>query len=373
MKFCFFGEISESLKGHTKGGGELQVALLAKALALKGHEVVIVDPCSSESFITDEGIKLINLPDWNKGIRGLRLFFNRIPALRKLLISQKADYYYVRMRSYLHLIPYRAARKNGSKFILGIACDLDVLSFRKKFNYEYKTNFNLFKFLTIHIPGDIAHSFLLRNSDYDILQHSGQSFGSSRLKSNQFVFPNIMEQSNVPWVSNPSGDYFLFAGTLTMLKGADNLLKLINIVNDSIPIMVVGLPWGEKPEKIYEELKKKKNVTLKGRKNHKETLELISNAKALINTSYYEGFSNVFLEAWATGVPVISLNVNPGDVLNKYNLGICCGGDLHRMKQCIESDETATLDKSKLISYVSEFHNFDTAADRFLNILNNSS
>ncbi len=67
MKFCFIGDFSGALKGRTPGGGQLQVALLAKALALKGHEVVIVDPGSSESFITAEGIKLINVPDWNKG------------------------------------------------------------------------------------------------------------------------------------------------------------------------------------------------------------------------------------------------------------------------------------------------------------------
>ena len=137
--------------------------------------------------------------------------------------------------------------------------------------------------------------------------------------------------------------------------------------------MIVGLPHGEKPKNIFKELMKKKNIILIGRKSRKETLELISNARALINTSYYEGFSNTFLEAWAAGVPVISLNVNPGNVLEKYHLGICCEGDLNRMKQSIESDGTATFDKRNSVYYVSEFHNFETAADRFLKILNNAS
>jgi hypothetical protein len=30
--------------------------------------------------------------------------------------------------------------------------------------------------------------------------------------------------------------------------------------------------------------------------------------------------SQIFLEAWATGVPVISLNVNPGEVFTRYEL-----------------------------------------------------
>jgi hypothetical protein len=110
MKFCFFGNISNSLQGQTKGGGELQIALLAKALVLKGHEVVIIDPYASESFVTEEGIQLVNVPAWNKGVRGIRLFQYRIPALYKLLKAQMADYYYVRMRSYMHLITYKAAK-----------------------------------------------------------------------------------------------------------------------------------------------------------------------------------------------------------------------------------------------------------------------
>ena len=66
MKFCFFGNIAGALKGKTEGGAELQISLLARALALKGHEVVIIDPYSSESFVSQEGIRLINVPDWNK-------------------------------------------------------------------------------------------------------------------------------------------------------------------------------------------------------------------------------------------------------------------------------------------------------------------
>lgn len=96
---------------------------------------------------------------------------------------------------------------------------------------------------------------------------------------------------------------------------------------------------------------------------------MISNAKALINTSYYEGFPNIYLEAWGTGVPVISLTVNPGDIFNKYKLGICCNGDLNRMKLCIEANETNRFHKDELRAYVEKFHDFSTAAGRFLNMI----
>lgn len=373
MKFCFWGNISGALLGNNPGGGELQVALLAKALALKGHEVVIIDPYSNKSFVTTEGVNLVHIPEWNRGIKGFRLFWNRIPALWKILLKQKADYYYVRMRSFMHLIPYWVAKKNKSKFIVGIASDIDVMGFRKKFKYSYKNNYNILRILFVNVPNDIVFRYLLKKSDYVMLQHSGQHFGNSILRKHQFIFRNIIKTDFTHWGGNESKRYYLYVGSLTMLKGADNLLNLVNNVENLTPFKIVGLPRGKKPEKIFQELGNKKNVELEGWKSHDETLSLISGAKALINTSYYEGFSNAFLEAWSLGVPVISLNVNPGEIINNYGLGICCNGDIKEMRQIIESNSVESFDKNVMISYVSKFHSFDTAANRFSEILNNAS
>ena len=371
MKFCFFGNISGALRGQTPGGGELQVCLLAKALALKGHDVVVIDPSAEDSFVTNEGVKIINMPRWNKGIKGIRLFSYRIPTLWKTLVQQNADYYYVRMRVYLHLISYLAAKKIKGKFIVGLAHDLDVLSFGTKFKYEYGPKFNLLKFLTVVIPNDLVFKYVLKRSDYITLQHSGQELKSNSIRGKASVFPNIFDNKNLPVVQNPSRDYFIHVGTLTILKGAGHLFELIKSLDKKNTIVIVGKPKDKKSERIYEQLGKMENVILKGSLEHRETIRLIANATALISTSNSEGFPNIFLEAWATGVPVISLKVNPGDVINKYGLGICCDGDLGKMKASIEKNETRSIDKEKLKSYVSEFHDFSTAADRFLSIINN--
>lgn len=372
MKFCFLGNFAGALKGYTPGGGELQVALLAKALALKGHEVVIIAPGSKESFITAEGVKLISVPDWDKGLRGIRLFLHRIPQLKKMLIEQNADYYYVRMRSYIHLLAFRAAKKTKGKFIVATAHDLDVSDFFKKFKYGYKPKFNLFRLLTINLPNDLVFNYLLKNADYIILQHSGQRTNLSSSKGKVVIFPNIFNFNNIVPVESSGQDYFIHPGALNILKGTQNLFNLINVLDKNIPVVIVGQATDKKSEKLYEQLKKIKNVVLKGRLNHKDTIQLIANAKALINTSNMEGFPNIFLEAWASGVPVISLNVNPGNVFDKYPLGIYCEGDLNKMKESIELFKKDSFKKEQLISYVKEFHDFTTAGDRFLDIINNS-
>lgn len=370
MKFCFWGNnIVNALNGKTSGGGELQIALLSKALAKAGHDVVIIDPYSIKSFTTDEGIKLVNVPNWNKGWRGIRLFWYRIPELYKLFKEQNADYYYGRMRTYLHIIPYLAARKIKKKFILALASDIDVLSLWGKYKYEYKSSFNFFRYAGVFLPGDIVFKYLLRKADYVILQHAGQDAMSTAVNGKKIIFPNIIDKNNLPEEKNQVKDYFIYVGSLTMLKGADKLYQLVNSIDKSSLVMIVGQPSDNKSATIFEQLKRITNALIKGRLPHSDTLQLVANSKALINTSNYEGFPNVFLEAWAMGVPVVSLKVNPGNVINKYGLGICCDGDLERMKECINQDIPARFDKGKLISYINEFHDFNTAGDRFVNCL----
>jgi glycosyltransferase involved in cell wall biosynthesis len=309
------------------------------------------------------------VPNWNKGIKAFRMFLYRIPALQKIFTLQDADFYYVRMRSFIHLIPYLVAKKRRKKFIQAIASDIDVLSERKKFHYLYKSDFSLSKFLTESLPSDLVFKYLLRKSDFVMLQHVGQKFRSTSFKNNQVIFSNIIDLHSLPVNKTPSKDYFLYVGSLTILKGADRLLELINIVNNSVLILIIGLPKGRQSTAIYEQLGKKKNVFLIGRKDHNETLKYISNAKALINTSYYEGFPNIYLEAWGMGVPVISLTVNPGGVFNNYELGICCNSDLYRMKFCMESNELNYINPDALTAYVERFHNFENAAERFLKMI----
>jgi glycosyltransferase involved in cell wall biosynthesis len=366
MKFCFFGDVSNAIKGNTPGGGEQQTYMLARALVLDGHEVVIVDPYAKEAITTAEGIKLIRVPQWDRGIKGLRMFTHRIPALYKIFVAQKADYYYAMMRSYMHLVPYFAAKKAGGKFVLAIASDVDVLDAKTKFKYEYKGNFKLSRFLTQNVPSDFAFDYLLQKADKVTLQHRGQRYKCTAPKNNQVLFSNLIELDKLPKASRSEEDYFVCAGSLTMLKGADNLLKIVDKLDPAIKIRIVGAPKDVMSVAIFEQLKTRKNVQLMGWQPQEKTIEFISKAKALFNTSYFEGFPNIFLEAWGSGVPVISLNVNPGNIFSSFNLGTWCNGDLQKMKDAIEKFDEKSIDRQSMYNYVSTHHDFKTSAARFI-------
>ncbi|MBN8686064.1 MAG: glycosyltransferase family 4 protein [Chitinophagales bacterium] len=371
MKFCFWGEIGNAIRGKTIGGGELQMALLGKALVQEGHEVVVIDPFIDASFTSEEGIRVLKVDNWHKGLPGLRMLTHRIPAMYKLFREQKADYYYLRMRTYLHGLAYLAARKNKRKVIVALASDIDVASHARRFRYDYKSRVNLFTYLFKCLPDDIVYNYVVKRADIVTLQHKHQHNGLKLKRGKMQVFPNIFDFSKLPAQPPEPGEYFISVGSLTVLKGVDHLCHLAQMLNKNSQLVIVGDPRNKAAAGYYATMQQLPHVQLKGRLGHADAIRLIAGAKALVNVSRFEGFPNIFLEAWANGIPVISLNVDPGNVISENGLGIFCNGDLQRLKDCVESGEVSAIDRQHLVAYAKQYHDFSGAGARFIKMLGN--
>lgn len=83
-------------------------------------------------------------------------------------------------------------------------------------------------------------------------------------------------------------------------------------------------------------------------------------ATLLINTSAAEGFPNSFLQAAKYGKPIVSLDVDSGEMLSQFGCGICATGDLEHMANVVDSfvanrqfyDDTS----KRAQEYVARFH-----------------
>ncbi|MGN6196971.1 MAG: glycosyltransferase family 4 protein [Ginsengibacter sp.] len=341
MKVCFWGDIARSLKDNTGGGGQLQIALLAKALAKAGNEVTVIDYEVEEDFITADGIKVFKIKDWNKGIPVLRSFTKRLPNLYKSLKSQKADIYYCRIRDFRHIIAYWAARKVKGKFILGLASNLDAMDFKKRLKYQHLVSPGSLWAFSSGFLIEVVYPYLLKKADLVLVQNEEQKNVLIKKRIKSQLFPNIIVECQNPSIELMKHKDFIYVGRLEKRKGFPEFFKIV-AETPSQTFKIVGHPIDKSSEYYFEKLKEFKNVKLLGWLNHSETLREIATSKALISTSPMEGFPNVFIESWSYGIPVFSLFFDPG-VIEKEKLGKVFNGNLQELvssiNQPIDSSE----------------------------------
>ena len=89
------------------------------------------------------------------------------------------------------------------------------------------------------------------------------------------------------------------------------------------------------------------NLVHLGELSQEQVNSRIANSTLLVNTSLFEGFSNTFVQAWMRGVPVLSLNSKPNNLLTRNRLGFLCD-DLAEANDIICK---YTLDENGWIKY----------------------
>jgi glycosyltransferase involved in cell wall biosynthesis len=64
------------------------------------------------------------------------------------------------------------------------------------------------------------------------------------------------------------------------------------------------------------------NLQYLGPKSHAEVNELLARAHVFVNTSTHEGFPNTFIQSWLRDVAIVSLHVDPDQILEREGVGI---------------------------------------------------
>lgn len=106
--------------------------------------------------------------------------------------------------------------------------------------------------------------------------------------------------------------FILWVGRATESKRPRLLLDLARALPDERFVMAVAGPFDEPVPP---------NVTVRRNVPHQDMDELYAAAKLLVHTSRVEGFSNVFIEAWKNGTPVVSLDVDTDGLIAERGLG----------------------------------------------------
>lgn len=130
--------------------------------------------------------------------------------------------------------------------------------------------------------------------------------------SNHFAPISADEQKSMRAKFTQNQDFFLFVGTVLPRKNLLNLLKAFDIFKKQsaspMKFVVVGNVWlwDKELENTYQRMQFKNDVVLTGRLSDKEVADLYASSFAVTYVSHYEGFGLPVLEAFNSGVPLIT-------------------------------------------------------------------
>ena len=126
------------------------------------------------------------------------------------------------------------------------------------------------------------------------------------------------EPLRIVWVAN-----------FKRIKQPDAFVRLANSLRglERVQFVMIGAPASGEDEAqwnyaLRQQIASLPNLTHLGQLSQAEVNEQLNGAFAFVNTSIYEGFPNTFIQAWMREVPVISLAVNPDDILDRASVGI---------------------------------------------------
>lgn len=151
-------------------------------------------------------------------------------------------------------------------------------------------------------------------------QRSVRSFSSSET----FLLANAVDVGECKNKINSSEMYLLFLGRLDPIKGLENLILSMNLV-DNVRLVIAGdgdKSYVQHLQKMISDLHLCERVSFVGFVEKPNLHKLFNNAIATVVCSYTEVFSLVALESLANSTPVVISNQCDFDDIEKYNAGV---------------------------------------------------
>ena len=167
----------------------------------------------------------------------------------------------------------------------------------------------------------------LYRSNIIFVQHKGQrDLLPRRLQCRAYLLPGIVSLPETITPHRERNGTVVWVAVIRPPKRPDLLIQIARQL-PAIRFVVCGAPntrhWDSgKLENILTQLQSLPNVEYRGHVAPEETLKVIGNASVLLSTSDGEGFPSVFLEAWASATPVVSLQIDPDHKIRNGNLGV---------------------------------------------------
>ena len=305
-----------------KGGSEYQAGVLVDRLVQRYDVRITYLTVGANPAFRPNGYRIESFSS-RRGLRRYGKFFDAV-RLYRALEREAPDVIYQQVGCAHTGIAAYYAKKSGCRMFWRIAHDSDVTPQRPEWMRPHRI---------------IERSFLeygLRNAGMILAQtaHQKALLLANYGREDAIVIRNFHplpspderagaeanEKKRVLWVAN-----------LKPSKNPDAFVRLALrfVDNREVEFVMIGA-WQEKPAWVADMaalMRSAPNLRYLGEQSQDRVNALLQGAYALVSTSHGEGFSNVFIQAWMRGVPVVSLSVNPDGLLDGGTLGFASGSE----------------------------------------------
>lgn len=231
------------------------------------------------------------------------------------LLAINADVYVQRAAGFETGLVALFCRLFSRKFIYMVAHDIDV-------NGDYRKQNQILG--RIYIYG-LTHAHLI------ITQHLAQS----EMLQKNYQLPSVILRSGYPIVPRAKAHKknILWVARLDSWKQPEIFLKLVKALPQYHFVMVAPTSGDSNyANVIYRQAATLTNLKVIRHVPFSQINQYFQEAKLFINTSRFEGFPNTYIQAAINQTPVISLLVNPDNILTEHKFGFSAQGSFTRLK-----------------------------------------
>jgi len=286
------------------GGAERYGWYLVRALANAGWSVTIGvrHPLQEGQEEVVDGVRFLGIN------RSMHFLF----AWYKFLKKERPDWCFTQCADHLWGPVAEIAKWLGVRAAFSTMHDLDV--------QPRKALMRRSRWWPLYIWG-------LYRSDIIFIQHNAQrDYLPIRLRRKTYLLPGIVSTSVSIKPHSQRNGTVAWVAVIRPAKRPDRLVEIARR-SPMIRFVVCGAPtswlWdAQELEGILRQLRSLPNVEYCGHIAPEQTLKVIGDASVLLSTSDGEGFPSVFLEAWAAGTPVVSVQIDPDHKIKKGELGV---------------------------------------------------
>lgn len=374
MRICI---VMEYHRDDLIGGSEIQVFGLAREFARLGHDVFYICQRYDRAkpvVETIDGVRVLRALRWHRVFR-----FIMVAGLFRTVRRTRPDVVYQRSTQYLTGLAGLVARLLSVPFVWG--CSEDE-ALRRDFLVRQQREAGSGR-------SGIKRLLLLLNAwTSQCLFHAGLRQARAVIVQNQRQLELLTESYGRLGTLIPNGvlvpreprrpapyPLVLWLNRIYRRKNAEAFVQLARDMQSQHPearfVLVGGRQEDPYMRSVHELASGLENLQLVGNVPHADTEGWLRQAWIFVFTSRAEGFPNALLEAWAHGLPVVSLSLDPDGLIEKHGLGILSG-----TPEKLRQDVSLLLADSALRerlgdagrAFVTQHFEFSRIAERYLQL-----